>query len=301
VLSAPVNATPLHIRKLVADKRRARSRWQRSRNQGDRTIYNRMKRNLQAALRDAQNDTFKKYITSLSPDDNSLWKATKGFKRPQASIPPVRASDGSWAKNDIEKAAAFGDHLRRVFTPHSSFHPHDFVVSESLDVPCPMSLPITHFFPAEVSAVIARLNVRKAPGYDLISGKVLQELPPMAVVLLTTLYNSMLLLSYFPLLWKFAQILMVPKPGKPAHDVASYRPICLLPNPSKVFEKLLLKRLRSDVDLSHLIPGYQFGFRPGHSPVQHAHRIVNAIVKSLEKRTLCTVVFLDVAQAFDKV
>jgi hypothetical protein len=87
-----------------------------------------------------------------------------------------------------------------------------------------MSLPITPFSPAEVSAVIARLNVRKAPGYDLISGKVLQELPPTAIVLLTTLYNSMLRLFSYPLLWKFAQIIMVPKPGKPAHDVASYRP-----------------------------------------------------------------------------
>jgi hypothetical protein len=94
---------------------------------------------------------------------------------------------------------------------------------------------------------------------------------------------------------------MVPKPGKPAHDVASYRPIGLLPIPSKVFEKLLLKRLRSDVDISHLIPGYQFGCRPGHFPVQLAHRVVNAIVKSLEERTLYTTVFLDVAQAFDKV
>jgi hypothetical protein len=71
----------------------------------------------------------------------------------------------------------------------------------------------------------------------------------------------------YPLLWKFAQIIKVPKPGKPAHDVASYCPISLLPIPSKVFEKLLLKRLRSDVDLYHLIPGYQFGFQPGHSPV----------------------------------
>ena len=95
-------------------------------------------------------------------------------------------------------------------------------------------------------SMITSLNVRKAPGYDLISGKVLQELPPKAIVLLTTLYNSMLRLSYYPLIWKFAQIIMVPKPGKPAHDVTSYRPISLLPIPSKVFERLLLKRLRSD-------------------------------------------------------
>ena len=95
---APVHATPLHIRKLVTDKRRARSRWQRSRNQGDRANYNRLKWNLQAALRDARNATVTNYITSLSPVDTSLWKATKGFKRPQVSIPPVRTSNGSWAK-----------------------------------------------------------------------------------------------------------------------------------------------------------------------------------------------------------
>jgi len=247
----PVNATPLHIRNLVTDKRRARSRWQRSRNQGDRAIYKRLKRNLQATLRDAWNSTFSNYITSLSPDDTSLWKVTKGFKRPQVSIPPVRTSNGSWAKRDNEKTTAFWEYPRQVFTLLSSFHPHDLVVFDSLDVPCPMSLRITPFT------------------------------------------------SFYPLLWKFAQIVMVPKPDKPAHDVASYRPISLLPIPSKVFEKFFLKRLGFDVDLSHPIPGYQFGFRPGHSPIQQAHRVVNEIVTSLEERARCTAAFLDVAQAFD--
>ena len=149
--------------------------------------------------------------------------------------------------------------------------------------------------------MIARLNVHKAPGYDLISGKVLRKLPPAAVALLTTLFNSIFRLSYYPLLWKFAQIIMVPKPGKPTYEVASYRPISLLTIPSKVFEKLLLKRLQTYVDLSHLITGYQFGFRRGHSLVQQVHRIVNEIMKSLEDRTLCTAAFFDVAQAFDKV
>jgi len=55
------------------------------------------------------------------------------------------------------------------------------------------------------------------------------------------------------------------------------------------------------VDLSHLIPGYQFGFRPGHSPIQQVHHVVSEIVTSLEERSLSTVVFLDVAQAFNKV
>jgi hypothetical protein len=81
---------------------------------------------------------------------------------------------------------------------------------------------------------------------------------------------------------------MVPKPGKPINDVTSYQPISLLPIPS-VFEKLLLKMLRSDVD-----------FSAGHS-IHQTHRVVHEIVKGLEGQQLCTAVFLDDAQAFDKV
>jgi len=92
---------------------------------------------------------------------------------------------------------------------------------------------------------------------------------------------------------------MVPKHGKPINDVSSYRPISLLPLSSKLLEKLQLQRLRHDVDLSALLPNYQFGFRDGHSPIHQTHRIVHEIAKSLEEKRLCTAVFLDVTQAFD--
>jgi len=62
----PVDNTPLYIRELIAEKRRSPGRWQRSRNQGDRLIYNRLKRKLQTALRKANSATFEHYLTSLS-------------------------------------------------------------------------------------------------------------------------------------------------------------------------------------------------------------------------------------------
>ena len=52
---------------------------QRSHNQGNRAIYNRLKRKLQTALRDTRNANFAHFLTSLSPDDSSLWEATKMF------------------------------------------------------------------------------------------------------------------------------------------------------------------------------------------------------------------------------
>ena len=93
---------------------------------------------------------------------------------------------------------------------------------------------------------------------------------------------------------------MVPKPGKPVDDVTSYRPISLIPIPSKVFVKLLLKSLRSDIELSTLLLDYQFAFWAGHSTIHQTHRVVHEIAKGVEGQQLCTAVFLDVAQAFDK-
>jgi hypothetical protein len=47
---------------------------------------------------------------------------------------------------------------------------------------------------------------------------------------------------------------MVLKPAKPPTDVASYRPISLLPMISKILEKLLLHRLNNEI-LSRLATG----------------------------------------------
>ena len=130
----PVDNTPLYIRKLIAEKRQSHSRWQRSKNQGNRIIYNQLKRKLQTALRNSNNATFEHYLTSFSPSENTLWKATKRIKRPQISIPPIRKADGNWAKNDDEKARASADHLQQEFTPHHHPNRTDNAITAFLDI-----------------------------------------------------------------------------------------------------------------------------------------------------------------------
>jgi hypothetical protein len=68
-----------------------------------------------------------------------------------------------------------------------------------------------------------------------------------------------------------AQIILILKPGKPPNEVTFYRPISLLPIVSKVFEKLLLKRLLPMVESNRLIPNHQFGFRQRHSTIEQTH------------------------------
>jgi hypothetical protein len=87
------------------------------------------------------------------------------------------------------------------------------------------------------------------------------------------------------------------KSGKPPHELTSYRPISLL---SKVFEKILLKRLLPLVDNNCLIPAHQFGFRKTHSTIEQTHRVVQRIHEALENKQYGSTAFL-ISQAFDKV
>jgi hypothetical protein len=75
----------------------------------------------------------------------------------------------------------------------------------------------------------------------------------------------------------------------------------LLPILSKVFEKMLLKRLIKIIEETKALPDSQFGFRSKHSTIHQIHRIVDKISFSLEEKQYCIGAFLDVSQAFDRV
>ena len=129
----------------------------------------------------------------------------------------------------------------------------------------------------------------------------LKELSTKCLQHITVIFNSCLHLSHFPSQWKFAEIILVPKPNKPENDIGSYRPISLLSILSKVFEKIILRRVMPILDQKNAIPDHQFGFRAKHGTPEQVHRIVRKILDGFESKQYCSAVFLDIKQAFDKV
>ena len=143
------------------------------------------------------------------------------------------------------------------------------MVNNGIEIPC--ELKINHyllFTVAEVRVAINHLRTTKAPGYDLITGEILKKLPEVGLSAVTYIYNSILRTGYFPGQWKVSQIVTILKPGKPAEDVKSYRPISLLPILSKVFEKLFITRIQPILQSTQIIPDHQFGFRRKHTTIE---------------------------------
>lgn len=292
---------PLEIRELVSEKRKARAVWQRNRDPDSKKKLNKLCNELKAKIKEVKNETISNYLCNLTAEKSteySLWRATKRLKRPITQTPPIRKEDGSWARNEQQKAELFADYLEETFQPlprQSANENAELVKKQD-------SEQIQTITMVELKNEIkCNLSPKKAPGYDLITGKMLKELPEVGLKKLLFLFNAAIRLKYIPKQWKIAEVIMICKPGKPANDKKSYRPISLLPVISKLFEKLLLKRLKPIIEKRKLIPQHQFGFRSKHSTIDQVHRIVSVIEKSLEEKKICTALFLDVAQAFDKV
>jgi hypothetical protein len=125
-------------------------------------------------------------------------------------------------------------------------------------------------------------------------------LPIIGIKYLTQLFNAILFNGYFPAQRKVARIILILKPGKPPNELTSYRP-SLLPNVSKVFEKLFLKRLLPIVEINRLMPNHQFSIRQRHSTIEQTYEILQRINEALEKKQYCSAAFLDISQAFYKV
>lgn len=288
------------VRSMVQEKRKARKKWQQSRSPEDKRVLNKLTQQLKEEIKIIKNESFQSFLRELTDDkdtDYSLWRAAKILKRPIKYAPPIRRDDGEWARSDREKAEVFAEYLTNVFQPHSPTGMEDIVPVNNTD----HSL-VRKFTPAEViNEIEKKLKINKAPGYDLITVKILKELPYKCIIKLTHLFNAAVRLRYVPIQWKIAEVIMIPKPGKTLEEKSSYRPISLLPTIGKLFERLLLNRLKPIIEARHIFPNHQFGFRSRHSTIDQVHRITDVIERSLEEKKICATVFLDVAQAFDKV
>lgn len=290
---------PEYILNKVKEKRRARKRWQQSRDPADKNILNNLTQQLSREIKWFKENSMKNYLSNLSADKEtnySLWKATKKIKNTVTHKAPVRKTDGSWAKSNKEKAEIFAEHLAGIFQPNAGNSDIDV---ENITNIYENSIPLVRR--KELLKEIKGLKLKKTPGFDLITAEILKNLPKKAVKFLQLLMNAAIKLRYIPNIWKVAEIIMIPKPGKPPNDVKSYRPISLLPTISKLFEIIIQKRIQVYIDRYEVIPNHQFGFRKAHATIDQIHRITDVIENTFERKQVCSTVFLDVAQAFDKV
>lgn len=83
---------------------------------------------------------------------------------------------------------------------------------------------------------------------------------------LTRLYGTALKDCYFPVNWRKANVVIIPKGGdKDPATTNAYRPISLLPVLGKALETFIIKKIEDETNLSNI--GEQHGFVQGRSTI----------------------------------
>jgi hypothetical protein len=93
-------------------------------------------------------------------------------------MPPIRNADQTWARNDKEKANTFAGHLENTSKPNDlpQNEGHKTEINKALKEPLQIIKPIKFLTPKEIRNIIQEdLNPRKAPGFDLITGRILKK------------------------------------------------------------------------------------------------------------------------------
>lgn len=155
----------------------------------------------------------------------------------------------------------------------------------------------------ELQEAKGRLKYGKAPGPDNIPNEVVREVIEAWPELLLATYNVCLRNGVFHRRWKMQKLVLLRKGDKPLGEPSSYRPICLLDNLGKLFERLLLQRLEKHVESNGGLSERQYGFRKGRSTVDAIAKVIETAetVKQGTWKTkgFCALVTLDVKNAFN--
>ena len=153
----------------------------------------------------------------------------------------------------------------------------------------------------EVQTALQRLDDRKASGPDDIHPRLLRMLPPEGVKLVWRLFNRSWMETAVPQNWRQGKIVPLLKEGKPADQVASYRPICLTATLGKWMERVLADRLTYCLETRELLSPMQAGFRGNRSVEDQLLRLSQSIEDGFQEKQKTVLAIFDYAKAYDKV
>lgn len=245
------------------------------------------RRTLKAAIKCSKRDRYGEYLQRIEDDETGRWQGEL-----------LRRLGGSRVAPERDPVT-----LQRMVDALCPDHPP---VAWPVIEPDGVALrPVTE---QELLDIAAGLNPRKAPGLDGIPNAALTAAIRAHPTTFVRLLQALLEAGRFPLIWRKAKLVLLPKPGKPPGEPSSMRPVMLLDTPGKVYERVLLNRLNDYVEASSgpMLSDQQFGFRRGRSTLQAVQQVIDAARNAMsfgrtnrrDKRCLL-VVALDVRNAFN--
>ena len=213
-------------------------------------------------------------------------------------IPPIESPDGEIITDDLRKATLFNDHFATQSTLNVPDGKTPLLDPDVKPVPTLSDIKTTE---QEVLHLLNTLNQNKSTGPDGIPVKFLKMTALLIAEPLSKLFNKSLASGIYPSAFKEANVKPIFKNKGSPSNYSSYRPISLLSTLSKVFEKIVYKRMYTHFTENALLTEKQSGYRRYHSTQHQLLYLTHNLYKSFDDGRDFTAIYLDISKYFDKI
>ena len=161
-----------------------------------------------------------------------------------------------------------------------------------------LDISVAYITKDEIKLAIKETASGKSAGIDAITAEVLKVDLETAATMLEEIFRSIWDKETIPDDWKKGIIIKLPKKGD-LTCAGNWRGITLLCLPAKIMGKIIIRRLKVQVDAK--LRREQAGFRPGRGTREQTFTLRNIIEQSLEWNASLYLVFIDYMKAFDSI
>ena len=306
-----------------AEMREKRRAWiQSGRPRGRHFIqfveYKEAKRIFRAKLRNLYVEIEQEFYASVdeaaSIDHNLFW-CLINRKRKRKGITNLELTVGDTIyREPVDKLNVWKNYFSAIYSPSSENTNYDVKHMSDIENKVKVfSLKSCEKFSSvlddeisheEISSAVRSLRMKKAPGYDTIVNEHIVFGGDVLKNHLKCVFNLCLKLEHFPTEALYGVIVPIPKSSKNrASSLKDYRGITLLSCLYKLFEKIILERLRqfslaSGTALSHPL---QFAYKRQSCSLMTSFTLQETVNHFLERSSVVYCCFLDAASAFDVV
>lgn len=157
---------------------------------------------------------------------------------------------------------------------------------------------------AEVQVIMKKRGTKnRAPGINGFMATAWKKVPNAVMGGIAKCFTACLKEGIFPVEWKGAILVLIPKSNSPAGPMPKARPICLLNEIGKVLEKVLAERMTSWMNENPRcnLADNQYGFREGRSTCDAILRVQQLATGSIREGKYVMGVSLDIKNAFNSI
>lgn len=265
--------------------------------------YKRYRNTLNTLLTKTKHDFYSNKVKEADKNIKKIWEIVKELENNNSKHKEISIQDGTGniiINDDLKIADMFNEHYINIGAQMANdLQPNTYNIRINKNQNA-ASLFLRRVDEQEIILKISELKNNSSSGKDGISTKIIKHIHLSIIKPLVHIINNIFSSGIVPRAFKESVVVPIHK-CESRLEIVNYRPISLISNIAKIFEKCFKQRLSDFLNKFNMLSSNQFGFRSNKNTETAIFELINLINESLNKNEKCLAIFLDLAKAFDTV